>query len=133
MGHRLHVAKKYDVQYAGGSAFNYKVTEMHNLLDACCENEYPYNGDIYENEFEVSKEDWLEMIEVIKYVYGLDSTITKDDDWIDSDCVRQSCINLVKNEDEPLTEEEVTNLLADLQYFYDNAEPNESVLHLCFF
>lgn len=133
MSHRLHVAKKYDVQFATGSAFNYKVTEMHHLLDACCENEYPYDGESYDNEFEVSKEDWLQMIEVIKYVYGLDSTITKDDDWVDSDCVRQSCINLVKDKDEPLTEEEVTNLLSELQYFYDHADKENDYLHFCFF
>lgn len=133
MGHRLHVAKKYDVQYAGGDAFNYKVDEMHNLLDACCENNYPYTGDSFDDEFEVEKSDWLQMIEAIKYVYGKDSTITKNDDWIDSDCIRQSCINLVGDEDKPLTESELERLLSDLQYFYDNADPNNDYLHLCFF
>ena len=133
MGHRLHVAKKYDVQYAAGDAFNYKVEEIHYLLDACCENNYPYTGDEHDDEFEVSKEDWLEMIEVIKYAYGLDSTITKDDDFVDIDCVRQSCINLVKDKDEPLTEKDVTNLLSDLQYFYDHADKKNDYLHLCFF
>ncbi len=133
MGHRLHVAKKYDVQYAGGDAFNYKVDEMHNLLDACCENDYPYTGDSFDDEFEVKKSDWLQMIEAIKYVYGKDSTITKDDDWIDSDCIRQSCINLVGDEDKPLTESELERLLSDLQYFYDNADPDNDYLHLSFF
>lgn len=133
MGHRLHVAKKYDVQYEGGYAFNYKVEEIHNLIDACCENNYPYSGDSFDDEFEVYKSDWIEMIEVIKYVYGLESTITKDDNWFDDDCVRQSCINLVCDEDRPLTEDEVTGLLEDLQYLLDASDEDQDYLHLCFF
>jgi len=133
MGHRLHVAKKYDVQYASGEAFNYKVEEMHGLLDSCCQNNYPYTGDSFDDEFEVDKSDWIEMIEVIKYVYGLESTITKDDDWFDEDCVRQSCTDLVCDEDRPLTEDEVTDLLESLQYLLDASDEDKYYLHLCFF
>ena len=140
MGKRLHVAKGYKVEYALGDAFNYKTEEIHYLLDACCYNEWPYTGEPQDDEFEVDKEDWGQMIEVIKYVYGRDSLITKDDDWFDDDCVKQSCQNLVRynfaSDEEfamPLNDEEVTKLLSDLQYFLDNAEPNESCLHLCFF
>ena len=32
MGHRLHVAKVYTVEYALPDNFNYEVTELHNLL-----------------------------------------------------------------------------------------------------
>lgn len=140
MGKRLHVAKGYKVEYALGDAFNYKTEEIHNLLDACCENEWPYTGESQDDEFEVEKEDWGQMIEVIKYVYGRDSLITKDDNWFDDDGVKQSCQNLVRDyfEDdekysEPLNDEEIDQLLSDLQYFLDNGEPNESYLHLCFF
>ena len=127
MGHRLHVAKKYDVQYAGGSAFNYKVEEIHELLSVCCENGYPYNGDSYDDEFEVEKSDWLEMIEVIKYAHGLPSAIPDIDNreiWFDCEQVKGACGKF---------DESLEDLLEMLQYFYDNAEPNESILHLCFF
>ena len=140
MGKRLHVAKEYKVEYALGDAFNYKTEEIHNLLDACCENEWPYTGEPQDDEFEVEKEDWGQMIEVIKYVYGRDSLITKDDNWFDDDGVKQSCRNLVRDYFdgdekylEPLNDKEIDKLLSNLQYFLDNAEPNESYLHLCFF
>ena len=35
MGYRLHVAKKYVVEYADTEAFNWKIFEFHNLLSAC--------------------------------------------------------------------------------------------------
>ena len=140
MGKRLHVAKEYKVEYALGDAFNYKTEEIHNLLDACCENDWPYTGEPQDDEFEVEKEDWGQMIEVIKYVYGRDSLITKDDNWFDDDGVKQSCRNLVRDYfegdgkySEPLNDKEIDKLLSNLQYFLDNAEPDESFLHLCFF
>ena len=35
MSYRLHVAKKYEVEYALGDAFNYKAEEFKGLLSAC--------------------------------------------------------------------------------------------------
>lgn len=55
MGCRLHVAKKYDVQYASIDYFNYLIEEFHYILDAL---EIDYTGDVYEHDFEVSKEQW---------------------------------------------------------------------------
>ena len=55
MGCRLHVAKKYDVQYASIDYFNYLIEEFHYILDAL---EIDYTGEVYEHDFEVSKDQW---------------------------------------------------------------------------
>lgn len=55
MGCRLHVASKYDVNYAHVEYFNYLIEEFHYILDALDIN---YNGDPYDQDFEVSKEQW---------------------------------------------------------------------------
>lgn len=55
MGCRLHVAKKYDVQYASIDYFNYLIEEFHYILDAL---EIDYTGEVYEHDFEVGKEQW---------------------------------------------------------------------------
>ena len=43
MGCRLHVAKKYDVQYASIDYFNYLIEAFHYILDAL---EIDYTGDV---------------------------------------------------------------------------------------
>lgn len=56
MGNRLHVAKKYDVQYDFNTEyFNWLIEEFHYILDAL---EIDYNGDVYDSDFEIAKEQW---------------------------------------------------------------------------
>lgn len=55
MGCRLHVAKKYDVQYASIEYFNWLIEEFHYILDAL---EIDYNGEAYDHDFDVSKDQW---------------------------------------------------------------------------
>lgn len=55
MGNRLHVAKVYDVRYGTTTGFNHKVEELHNLLSSLG---VEYTGDSYDDDFEVSRDDW---------------------------------------------------------------------------
>lgn len=61
MGLRLYVAKTYKVDYDYfGSGFNYKVSELHDLLDAL---NVSYSGETWDERFDVEKDEWLKGIE----------------------------------------------------------------------
>lgn len=34
MGKRLHIARKYEVEWSDSAHFNWKISEFHDLLDA---------------------------------------------------------------------------------------------------
>ena len=55
MGHRLHVAKTYTVEYALPDNFNHEVTEFHDLLNSL---DVSYTGESWDDDFDVYKEDW---------------------------------------------------------------------------
>ena len=63
MGLRLYVAKTYKVEFDYGIAFNYKVSEFHDLLDSLNVN---YSGENWDDRFDVDKEEWLYGIEKLK-------------------------------------------------------------------
>ena len=50
MGHRLHVAKAYKVEYALPDNFNHEVEEFHDLLASLSIN---YTGDSWDDDFDV--------------------------------------------------------------------------------
>ena len=52
MGHRLHVAKTYTVEYALPDNFNHEVTEFHDLLKSL---DVDYTGESWDDDFEVYK------------------------------------------------------------------------------
>ena len=68
MGLRLYVAKTYKVEFAYGIAFNYMVSEFHNLLDAL---DVSYSGETWDDRFDVEKDEWLKGIEVLKNLHNL--------------------------------------------------------------
>lgn len=70
MGHRLHVAKKYEIEYSSSFGFNYKVVEFHNLLTALG---IYYNGDSWNDDVEVNKEDFIHGLEELKSYDSLDA------------------------------------------------------------
>ena len=63
MSKRLHVAKKYEIQYAEISCFNWQISEFHDFLD-----------------FEVSKTDWLKGIDTLRNYKKLDEDAREDID-----------------------------------------------------
>lgn len=114
MGYRLHVAREYKVEYALGDAFNYKVEEFHDLLSAC---RAEYTGDAYDSDFEVSKDDWIRMIEKLKNLGSNNDAREKAD--------IQRCIAYLGS-----TAEEVIRML---EYYLENSDPENDYLHLSFF
>ena len=55
MGYRLHVAKKYVVEYTTSASFSYEVEAFHDLLSSL---DVSYTGESWDDQFEVTKEDW---------------------------------------------------------------------------
>ena len=114
MGYRLHVAREYKVEYAPGDAFNYKVEEFHDFLSACGAE---YTGEIFDADFEVSKEDWIRMIEKLKNLDSINDAREKAD-------IRKCIADLES------TAEEVIRML---EYYLENSDPENDFLHLSFF
>lgn len=75
MGLRLCVAKTYKVEYTYGAAFNYKVSEFHDLLDAL---NVSYSGDTWDERFDVEKYEWLKGIEKLKNLDRLEASERED-------------------------------------------------------
>lgn len=70
MGLRLHVAKKYKIEYSSSFGFNYKVVEFHNLLTAL---DISYNGESWDDDVEVNREDFRQGLEKLKSYDKLDA------------------------------------------------------------
>lgn len=69
MGKRLHVAKKYEIDYSSSLGFNYKVVEIHNLLTALG---ISYNGESWDDDIEVYRDDLEQGLEKLKAYDKLD-------------------------------------------------------------
>lgn len=70
MGLRLHVAKKYEIEYSSSFGFNYKVVEFHNLLTAL---DISYNGESWDDDVEVNREDFRQGLDKLKSYDKLDA------------------------------------------------------------
>lgn len=70
MGHRLHVARKYEIEYSSSFGFNNKVVEFHNLLTAL---DISYNGESWDDDVEVYREDFRYGLEKLKNYDKLDA------------------------------------------------------------
>ena len=70
MGLRLHVARKYEIEYSSSFGFNYKVVEFHNLLTALG---ISYNGESWDDDIEVNRDDFKQGLEKLKNYDKLDA------------------------------------------------------------
>ena len=70
MGHRLHVAKTYTVEYALPDNFNHEVTEFHDLLSSLG---VTYTGESWDDDFDVYKEEWQKGIDKLKNLANLEA------------------------------------------------------------
>lgn len=70
MGHRLHVARKYEIEYSSSFGFNNKVVEFHNLLTAL---DISYNGESWDDDVEVYREDFRLGLDKLKSYDKLDA------------------------------------------------------------
>lgn len=69
MGQKLHVARKYEIEYSSSFGFNYKVVEFHNLLTALG---ISYNVESWDDDVEVNREDFRHGLEKLKNYDKLD-------------------------------------------------------------
>ena len=72
----LKVGEKYEVEYSLADNFNYEVEEFHDLLSSL---DVSYTGDSYDNQFEVSKEEWKRGIDKLKNLPNLETAEEKED------------------------------------------------------
>lgn len=70
MGHRLHVAKKYEIEYSSSFGLNYKVVEFHHLLTSL---DISYNGESWDDDVEVYRDDLKQGLKKLKYYDTLDA------------------------------------------------------------
>lgn len=117
MGHRLHVAKTYKVEYSFSKGFNYKVTEFKNLLD---ELDVTYTGDEYDNDFEVTVDDWKKVIDILKHPEKVDF----DRDGIDIEEVKK-CLKMCG--------ETWDDALRLFEQILEEGDSEDGYLHFCFF
>ena len=75
MGHRLHVAKKYVVEYSTSASFSYEVEAFHDLLSSL---DVTYTGESWDDQFEVTKEDWQMVIDKLKNLPNLETEEKED-------------------------------------------------------
>ena len=113
MSKRLHVAKKYDVQYAEISCFNWQISEFHDFLDAL---DVYYTGETWDDDFEVSKTDWLKGINTLRNYKKLDEDAREDiDEALTAlDYKREEIIEIMEK-------------------YLEQSDPNYDWLEFCFF
>ena len=70
MGHRLHVARKYEIEYSSSFGFNNKVVEFHNLLTAL---DISYNGESWDDDVEINRENFRQGLDKLKTYDKLDA------------------------------------------------------------
>lgn len=95
MGNRLHVAKVYDVRYGSTTGFNYKTEELHNLLSSLG---VEYTGESFDDDFEVSRDDWNKGILKLENMEQLDPDDKAEiqDALSKLDCSKEDVIQLFK-------------------------------------
>ena len=113
MGHRLHVAKKYVVEYGEISTFNWNVREFHYLLDAL---DVYYSGEYLDDTFVVLKSGWATAIDKLK---GFEDLPQDEQDDI-TDTLK------------PLGYS-VEEILRIFEGYLKESEPNNIYLHFAFF
>ena len=113
MGHRLHVAKTYKVEYALPDNFNYEVTEFHDLLASLGIN---YIGESWDDNFDVYKSEWQTGIEKLKNLANLEAY------------EREEIESALTKMNEPLPE-----IIEFMELLYEKADPTHDYLVLSFF
>lgn len=123
MGHRLHSAKKYDVQYSDTAAFNYAQNHINPIIEILSENDCYYEGDCldYADTLEGNRGKLQENVERI---------LTPDNDW----GFQEELDELI----EYMEEDEDCNI--DRQYLYnclksmiENSDENCPYVHFAWF
>lgn len=73
MGKRIHVAKKYEVEYSSSACSNYKYGEFKDFLEELQPNNgWIIVGEEYSDEFEVDKNVFKRCIKVLELIVNAD-------------------------------------------------------------
>ena len=123
MGKRVHVAKRYEIEYGCGEAFNWKQDEFISLLEAvdCSVCRYD-NEDCSAGDFEVSAEQYKEAMDQVK-AYVQDPENYRSD-WMDNEDMKEHI---------EATGETPEDLLRIMQSYYDEADKRDGYLHFSAF
>lgn len=115
MGKRLHVAKTYQVEYAGGKEyFNYKIEEFHDLMKSLGIDCYP--DDPFSEDMEISKCKWRKGVKKLKNL----STLNAQE--------QEEITNAVAALD--VTVEQLVTIMEE---FEAASDPDNCVMYLSFF
>ena len=119
MGKRVHVAKKYEIEYGGTTAFNWKQDEFISLLGTLGCSVCEYNNEDYSaGDFEVDAEQYKEALEQMKaYVKDPEHY---ENGVMDGDDIRRCAEAL---------EETAEEILETMQSYYDEADKHDGYLH----
>lgn len=118
MGNRLHVARKYVVEYSTYENFNWKSQEFHNFLQAAdieicgtdrCIDPCPWD-------FEISKGDWVAGIDRLRNINALSEG-------------HQAEINEALND----LGTTLPDMIAIMEQYLQDADPNWEYLEFAFF
>lgn len=130
MGHRLHVAKVYRVEYSSHEAFNYKVKEIKDLLNnldaETCDLE---DCDGFCNHFEVNVDDFMSAIEKLEN-YDNESDERKEE--LDG-YVRDFAFEYMERDKVIDVAEERKTIIRELKAFLHDGDTNDGYLHFAFF
>ena len=123
MGKRIHVAKKYEIEYGSAEHLNWKQDEFISLLEAvdCSVCRYD-NEDYSAGDFEVSAEQYEQAIKQVKaYVQDPENY---QSDWMNSEDMRERI---------EATGETPEDMLRIMQGYYDEADKRDGYLHFSAF
>lgn len=118
MGKRVHVAKRYEVEYGSTEAFNWAQDKFVNVLNelGCSVYEYGSEDDETAGGFECPDEEYKEAIENLKAYINDPVAYDCDDDTY----LRESIEKTGKTAEE---------LLKVMQSYYDEADKHTGWLH----
>lgn len=114
MGNRLHVCKKYDVEFANISDFNWKTQGVENLFAYFSD----YYTDINANIFDYAENDFWNMVKTFKDYAVLESEKVKKD---------------LKKLSEDVGYDDPTELGEVLEEFYKAADTSDGFIHFSMF
>ena len=122
MGHRLHSAKKYDIQYSDASAFNWCQEEINEILYCLAEGDMAYDDEslIFSNTL------WGNRANLQKNITKI---ISPNNEWEYQDELNEKLEALCKKY------QDITNysLYRNLKEIIEQSDPNCEDIHFAWF
>ena len=138
MGKRVHIAKKFVVEYADGDGFNWKSEEFKNLLNTL---NVSVSGEDYADDWEVQTAEYDKALEYLKAnrdaIFNYDSAEETDTEIYNED-VYDSIMALSNKEadDEDAYKTfclRLDEIVSDMEYFKKKRQKNDDYMHFAAF